>query len=221
MPSGQTPGPVHTPLVRSRRRRRARNSCGARGRQHSCRGSAHNQASSVASPSSRPAPAAGGAVPPTSAVPRTTEEPESACRAPRRNGTSTGTNPAGRALPWWAAAPTQKQPRGANRAALLRRTTHERHGGVSSRFRNRHGSERVLIPGTKRAATDPRLAGRVDLRLAHNSIGDDRRILPARGVALVAHDPAANDRIVQAYPGLSVPGEPVETVGIEPTSAIA
>ena len=55
-------------------------------------------------------------------------------------------------------------------------------------------SVRVLIPGTKHAATGPRLAGSVDLRLACTRID---------------------------VPDCGSLGEPVETVGIEPTSAIA
>jgi hypothetical protein len=47
------------------------------------------------------------------------------------------------------------------------------------------------------------------------------RRTPADDVARVATNPARNERDLQVRPGLSVHPEPVETVGIEPTSATA
>src|SRR5215203_1167105 len=65
-----------------------------------------------------------------------------------------------------------------------------------------------------------RTAG-ADPRLACDQIAGDPAEPPANDVALVATNPARNERDLQVRPGLSVQPEPVETVGIEPTSAIA
>ena len=71
------------------------------------------------------------------------------------------------------------------------------------------------------AATDLRLASAAAPRLACNWIAGDSAETPANDVALVATNPARNERDLQVRPGLSVQPEPVETVGIEPTSATA
>ncbi len=105
--------------------------------------------------------------------------------------------------------------------ALLPWTTHERHGRVSSRFRNRHGSERVLIPGTKRAATGPRLPEALicdspatrSATVAGNSLHAVSRLshtIQPQMTESCRHVPDCRSR-----------AKPVETAGIEPASAIA